>query len=456
MTEEYERWAELADRAAIGEALSSSDEEFLRAFAESDPLARAETDVWQAFFELDTDEMTDSDVARAERAVFAVQGAAQSARRSRRTLVWGMAGGLAAAAAVALLVRSADHGAPVAQGPSVVEYLQGTARVDGAVVEKGAHLAMGSEVVAAGGPVCVAVEPHIHACLASGARVRLSQVGTAVRHVDLVEGRVAIALDPLPRGERFSVVANGVWSTAVGTAFTVEIVRLAGTVRTVVHEGKVAVGAEQGGSLVVAHKIGLGRPDGVSVETLLDHAPTETPEWAALASIANRSVEGPKAEAPVEPAETPKAEAPAEPAPETAAPAVSGRSHTITKVATATASDLLSDARQALRDQRWADAAAAYQNLIKAYPSTPEAHTAVVPLAKLQIDRLGQPAAALPSLEAYIAGGGSLVTEAQLARIRALAALGRKADEARAIDEFLAAHPSSLEADKLRTLRGTL
>jgi hypothetical protein len=370
--------------------------------------------------------------------------------------VWGVAGGLAAAAAVALFVHSVERGGRGAAGPSVVEYLAGTARADGAVVEKGAHLSMGSEIVAAGGPVCVAVEPHIHACLASGARVRLSQIGTAVRHVDLMEGRVAIALDPLPRGERFSVVANGVWSTAVGTAFTVEIDNLGATVRTVVHEGKVAVGAEQGGSLVVAHKIGLARPDGVSVQPLVDHAPTETPEWAALASVANRGVEGPKAEAPA-PAETaPKADEPAEAAPETTTPAVSGRSHTVMKVAPATAADLLTDARQALRDQRWGDAATAYRSLIKAYPGTPEAHTAVVPLAKVEIDRLGQPAAALPSLEAYIAGGGSLIVEARLARIRALGALGRKADEAHAIDEFLAAHPSSLEADKLRALRGTL
>jgi outer membrane protein assembly factor BamD (BamD/ComL family) len=109
-----------------------------------------------------------------------------------------------------------------------------------------------------------------------------------------------------------------------------------------------------------------------------------------------------------------------------------------------------------LREKRWADAATSYRAIVSTYPSSPEAHTVLVPLANLEVDRLGQAAAGLKHLDAYLATGGPLSPEAELGKIRAFRSLGRSSDEARAIDAFLAAHPKSLDADTLKQRRSEL
>jgi hypothetical protein len=310
--------------------------------------------------------------------------------------------------------------------------------------------------------VCVAVEPHIHACLASGSKVRLTAVGNGKRRLDLLSGRVAMALNPLPVGERLSVVANGVWSTAVGTAFSVEL-EPDGTVRTVVHEGKVAVGAEGATDIVDGHKIGLSSSGGLRIEPPVAHSELETPDWVELAQVAGRPIEGPTAEVASAPApmvavnpesllQGPSRAAHAAPShattPEPAAEAP--------QAAQVTPASLLAVARQALREQRWTDAGATYRQLVDGFPATPEAHTVLVSLAKLELDRLGQPAAALQHLDAYLERGGALSREARLARVKAYRALGRTSDEAAAIDDILASDPNGLEAEQLRERRQQL
>src|SRR5581483_7156068 len=96
------------------------------------------------------------------------------------------------------------------------------------------------------------------------------------------------------------------------------------------------------------------------------------------------------------------------------------------------------------------------RQLIDPFPAAPEAHTVLVSLAKLELDRLGQPAAALQHLDAYLAHGGPLALEAKLAKVKAYRLLGRSTDEAAAIDDVLASHPSGLEVDELRKRREQL
>jgi hypothetical protein len=311
----------------------------------------------------------------------------------------------------------------------------------------------------------VAVTPTIHTCLASGTKIRLTELERAERRVDLLAGRVAVALFPLPQGERFSIVSEGVWSSAVGTAFSVE--RLANsTVRTIVHEGKVAVGPEHGAEVVTAHKIGLAESGTVKISPLLEHGSTQTGEWTALGLVAGRSIEAeplpPNSLEPAaapEPEALPEAKAPAAvPRPVAQAPRTTAPSHTVEAPSTPapSATELLGSARQALREQRWSDAASSYSKIVSEYPSSPEAHTVLVPLARLELDRLSRPAAALDHLNAYLATGGALQVEAELNRIRAYRALGRTADEAKAIDTFLASHPNNLEAAQLRERRNAL
>lgn len=440
---EYERWAELSDREATGEVLSEAEREFLARFAAEDELARVESAFWSELGNLGASEDQASAHAIAERAVAAVAKKAQAKRGS--AWIW-LAGAVAAAAAAAVLISGRGAGG---NGPSaMLELALGQVRAGGALVERGASIGVGTEVTVAGGPACVRLEPKMHVCVADGSVVKLSGFGTSQRRLDLVSGRVDAALAPLPVGEHFSVVAKGVWSTAVGTAFSVEVLAN-GAVETIVHEGKVRVGGENAGDLVTAHKIGLSQ-GGVRVEDLGDHGRTETPDWKALGQVAERSVEAPIA--PPEPAPTAH-EAPASPE-----PSVSNETARVEAVRrappkpadTASAADLLSQARQALREKRWADAAASYRSIIGTYPSSSEAHTVLVPLANLEVDRLGQASSALKHLDAYLATGGPLDVEARLAKIRAYRSLGDSESEARTIDEFLAAHPKSLEADSLK------
>jgi outer membrane protein assembly factor BamD (BamD/ComL family) len=103
-----------------------------------------------------------------------------------------------------------------------------------------------------------------------------------------------------------------------------------------------------------------------------------------------------------------------------------------------------------MRAGRYADAAAQYEALRRDFPSSPESYTVLVPLAQLELDRLGRPERALVQLDRYLASGpGALAQEARYARIRALAALGQSRQEAAAIEEFLRLHPASLRARHL-------
>jgi tetratricopeptide (TPR) repeat protein len=116
------------------------------------------------------------------------------------------------------------------------------------------------------------------------------------------------------------------------------------------------------------------------------------------------------------------------------------------------AADLLQDARRQMREGRYEDAVSSYSSILTAHPQSEAAHTVLVSLGQLQLLQLGQPARALGSFDAYLAaGGGPLAEEARAARIRALRALSRSADEANAIEEFLTKHPRSFETEALRS-----
>ena len=116
------------------------------------------------------------------------------------------------------------------------------------------------------------------------------------------------------------------------------------------------------------------------------------------------------------------------------------------------ATELLQAARRQIRQGRYAEAADAYATITSAHPQSEEAHTVRVSLGQLYLVRLGQPQRALEELDAYLAqGAGPLAEEARATRIGALRALGRVEDEVAAIEDFLAKHPRSFEANALRS-----
>ncbi|RYZ07632.1 MAG: hypothetical protein EOO73_11690 [Myxococcales bacterium] len=106
---------------------------------------------------------------------------------------------------------------------------------------------------------------------------------------------------------------------------------------------------------------------------------------------------------------------------------------------------LLQLARRELARSRPRQALTLYEQLRAAYPASAEARTVLVTMGKLELD-LGRSQRALGRFEAYLRDGGALVPEALAGKARALRALGRGAEERRAIQQYLAAHPGGFEA----------
>jgi hypothetical protein len=111
---------------------------------------------------------------------------------------------------------------------------------------------------------------------------------------------------------------------------------------------------------------------------------------------------------------------------------------------------LLRQARQAVRAGQFRAAAMLYERLVKSRAGSDEAQTALVLLGQLRLNQLQDPQGALSAFDSYLKRGGSNEVEARVARIEALRALHRPADELRAIEDFLRDHPRSFEGKPLR------
>ena len=350
------------------------------------------------------------------------------------------------------------------------------------------------------------MDPGIDVCLSDDSEAVLSHMQSPWRRIDLLTGKVAVQLEPQPEGSHLSIVADKVWSTAVGTAFTV--VHGAGTgVRTPVLHGKVRVGSDGGSEQLVSVQDGMTALGAIS-------RGDEAPEWALLrpaklwsnpvSATLEVQAQAPHAEvvldgqligrAPLSsliPAgahriqlrrdgalwaerefvseagertvlsfaeELPAGETEAIVVPDMA-PSSRRRGALRARERAAPASapevapsaaDILGEARHMLRSQHFEEAAERYEALRASYPDSAEAHAVLLSLAELQLDRLGRPEQALESLELYLrAGRGALVEEARQVRIRALRELGRARLETDAIEEFLRVHPRSFKAAAL-------
>jgi hypothetical protein len=120
-----------------------------------------------------------------------------------------------------------------------------------------------------------------------------------------------------------------------------------------------------------------------------------------------------------------------------------------------TAKALLDRARERLAagDQR--GARALYREIRRAHPGSSEATTVLVTLGRLELE-LGSADRALAAFDAYAEHGGALMPEALSGRIRALRALGRRAEERSSIEQYLARYPTGLEAPALKKRLATL
>jgi hypothetical protein len=198
----------------------------------------------------------------------------------------------------------------------------------------------------------------------------------------------------------------------------------------------------------------LGVDDGVLSQS--EHATTPDEQGGAAVdrvAPAVRARESAVVEAPVEPpvVEPPVIEpeiAIVPPAPEPAPT----RKPTAKPTVHASASEMLAKARDLTHAKKLGPAAAAYEALIAAHPTSAEARAAAVSLGRVQLTR-GRAKPALKAFDRYLAGGaGTLAEEAHWGRIQALHALGRTSERDQATTAFASKFPGSMYLPKAKAL----
>jgi hypothetical protein len=284
------------DRQAVGEALSADDTAFCERFASNHPASKREQELLEELEQLDaapsasSRAIVDGALARLAAESAKVERDEVSLLKTPRMprIVW--LSGAAAVAAVGLALWLLPHKKPElvemtaqpAPAPRIeLMYAAGDVRIDGKAVNGlSVMLAEGSTLAVGEGSACLAMDPGIDVCTEGHTQLRLSRTHSVWRRLDLESGKVAVQLQPQPDGWRFSIVADGVWSTAVGTAFTVERSAEQG-VQTTVLNGKVRVGSDGGREQIVAAHQRAHVHGGNSALMAISRS-EESPEWALL------------------------------------------------------------------------------------------------------------------------------------------------------------------------------
>lgn len=389
---DWDRWLELTDEEALGDAVDESEAEFVQRYAESDERCAEDRALWAAIEQhVRREPVPAADDAYTVQAVLEQMGHEAAPRRSRARW-WAM--GVIAAAAAVLLAWPVMRPTEVPDAPAVAapEPVPGLVVQVGRVIVGDVEIGEGEPIPegtmqAAGARACVAEAGWGSACLEPDARVSVARDEA---------GRPAVALE---RGEiEVDLHADGV--VAAADAVRVEGTRFRIAVGEV--EAAVVVTAVAGSVHVVGPQGELRADAGHAVEVMLER------------------VERPARDEP------------------------SGSKARLGPAA------VLERAQAARGAGNVREAASLYRKLLARHPRSAEASVAWLSLGELELDSLGNPAAALRAYDNYLRRGGPLAREARFHRIRALRKLGDPTKEAAAIADFLQRHPRSVYAPALR------
>jgi hypothetical protein len=421
MSLDCQRWIELSDREAAGEALPTEEHAFQRVHAASCAECAREAAIWRALkapaAELAPDSEEVERILRLATAERARPGVIALPRRWKSVAVAGAA--LACAAALVLWWNGER-----ARGDS-----QGLAQ--GAVIPSAAPLPRmpAANRASPAGPSdgdapahCAEVIPGATVCFARGAVIASRALEGPDRTLEVARGRAVVSLLPQPPGTSFSLTTAGGKVTAVGTIFSVEVGADGGTIARVI-EGHVSARA---GEADAAHSVVAGQ-----AFRLGEQQPTLLSDQERDVDLALLSLSGSSAQDPSTPSSGPKVGdlggAPAAPPP-----------------------DMLGYARSLRASGDFRRAAEVYRKIHAANPQSPSGRAALVSLGELRLS-LNDAKGALSAFDSYLARGGALAQEALFGRARALRTLNRPADERAAIDRFLAAYPDAPQSRVLRS-----
>jgi tetratricopeptide (TPR) repeat protein len=120
--------------------------------------------------------------------------------------------------------------------------------------------------------------------------------------------------------------------------------------------------------------------------------------------------------------------------------------------------DLLGEANAKRAAKQWRESDALYARVVESAPKTLAAQTALIASASLRLEHLGDPKGALQRFRRAlaIAPKGALAEDARWGIVEATRAIGDRAAEAAALDEFLAKHASSPLAPRAKARRAEL
>ena len=506
-----DRWNELQNRWAGGETLTAEEERERSELGAADPLARRELEI---FAELRghvegpgartprelVDSVLDAVYGRPRlRVVAADADRALPARlvSSRRLgRIAALSATLVAAAAGAFAyvrLRAPEPASPVARGvvamaPARAELVlsSGDVEIAGKPASVGGRpLAEGDRVTTRAGRACVTIDPQVDVCLGPHSAALVESLNAARLSIRVEAGMVLASLSQRQENCSFAIVADDVSATARGTVFAVAR-EPAGQVEVVVVDGVVDVArgsavreavsahsrlrlermpfvAERGAigrgeeakllalgaqrELWASSNVGVlevqGREPGLQV-AIDQQAPLSLP-LSAFVPAGKRRIAVLRGDSEV----VSFVDVVAGEARQIVVPESVAREASEPTSATPNAAALLGAARRELSAGNSEAALSLYQRLRSSYPASPEAKTVLVTMGKLELDRK-QAGRALGHFDAYLAGGGPLAQEALAGKVHALRALGRNADERRAIERYLERHPGGFEAPAFR------
>lgn len=391
--------------------------------------------------------------------------------------------------------------APGVPARSELVLASGAVTVDGDAPNVGREpLVVGQRIATAEGRACLTADPDVDLCLAEHSEIRIASLDPKRVRFEVVQGAAVAQLSPMPPGHSFVLTAGDVEARAVGTVYQLTHDPAQRRARVSVLAGKVdvAVRPEPTDSAVVhrvpAHMrldVNLEAATVGSLETL--GRVEESPVWTQLAvtewwsppevglveirgedvGVEAASIDGgPALALPIHallPLGRHRWVAIDDGGKEHSSDfevllgqhqrvAVGASTPTAPKEALGTPSpaSMLERARELRRAGRTQSALAAYASVRRAHPRSPEAHTVLITMGKIQLE-LGQPDAALSSFDTYLRGSGALAPEALGGKVAALRALGRTAEERAAIEEYLRRFPRGFLAprfeQRLQSLR---
>jgi len=396
--------------------------------------------------------------------------------------------------------------APSVAGPGAILLIEGTARAGGASARIGGPV-LGGDVLETGkGRILVSLPTGIDILASEETRLEVDRFDGASIRVVLHAGELTAVVAPGRRGPPFEVSTRFGAARVTGTIFTVgleadgarlEVLR--GTVE-ILREGRsavpvpattalsfdgdgersvppshpaaaadltraldllgpeafanVTIESDPPGATVRMGGVVLGAtPIGLSVRpghrelglTLEGHSPVRELMDLSGGDLIRRTFV-------LEPATAAKSEEPEDVVrPRREDPAPADRAGSPGAASPISPVDMLRAAQDLRGARDWPGAAAAYEDLVRTYPASPQARTALVSLASIELDHLGRGSMALAHFSRYLdTGGGSLAQEASWGRARALGSMGMIDQERAALREYVERYPQSLDVDRAR------